>query len=67
MGKRLYICSDHGIHHHCSAVCLHGMKPHFPDECTKLEFCEFAGKKVKCKPALKKLIKMYEENRNNEY
>lgn len=62
MAKRLYLCSEHGADHHCSTACLHGMKPHLPDECTKLEYCGFADKKVKCKPATKKLIKIYEEN-----
>lgn len=42
---------------HCKQHCLHG-DAHETLECSKLEMCNIAGKKVKCRKLYKKELKI---------
>jgi len=44
-----YICNVNKMVEHCRTACVHGMKPHRADECTKKEFCSITNKIVKCR------------------
>ncbi len=58
----LRTCNYKNKIYHCKYICYHGdAHDHKEFECSsKGEFCDIAGKRIKCRPLFKKELKLLE-------